>query len=211
MSDTPNDPNQQAPQETSQGKPQQTPQQPPVKPPMAEGNVPPLSHDGSEERELWADTVSPKFFGGQIVLLILIGILLIVGGSMLSGESLGRWPLWIALGIVGVWLLVLIGRILYCKLARRYRLTNRRLFVEEGILVRTVNQTDMIRVNDVTVTQKLLDRVFNVGSVTVESPSDPSHPKILIMGIDDPHRVAELIHREMQTIRDRRTFMMEAT
>lgn len=183
----------------------------PVPPPMSGADTPPLSHDGSEERELWADSVSPKFFGGQFLLLILIGIALIIGGSMLSGESLGRWPLWIGLGIPGIWLLVLVGRVLYCRLARRYRLTNRRLFVEEGILIRTVNQTDMIRVNDVTVTQKLLDRVFNVGSVTVDSPSDPSHPKIMIMGIEDPHHVAELIHREMQTIRDRKTFMMEAT
>jgi uncharacterized membrane protein YdbT with pleckstrin-like domain len=115
----------------------------------------------------------------------------------------------VALILVG--LIYMLAKVTYFKLARRYRLTTTRLFVEEGILIRTVNQTDLIRVNDVSVTQKLLDRVFNVGSVTVDCPSDSSNPKILILGVHDPHQVAEHIHREMRAIRDRRALMMEAT
>ncbi len=195
-------------------KPAETPQSKMAPPPSEEV---PTTKDAAamaavgEEREIWTGSVNPRFFSGQWIVLILISILLLVGGIMLRTPVGASWPLWAALVLIAIGWLVMIGKVVYFKMARKYRLTNKRLFIEEGILVRTANQTDLIRVNDVSVTQKILDRIFNVGTVIVDAPTDTSHPKILIFGIEDPHTVAEHIHREMRLIRDKRALMMEAT
>ncbi len=164
-----------------------------------------------EERDLWAGRASAKFFYGKWALLIVISILLLVAGFMLRGSLERNWPILLALALIALGLVALLAQVGYFVLATRYRVTTQRLFVEQGILIRTVNQTDLIRVNDVSVTQTLFGRLFNVGTVTVDCPTDVSHPKILIMGIVDPHQVAEHIHREMRAIRDRKALMMEAT
>jgi len=164
-----------------------------------------------DEKDLWTGRASAKFFLGQWVLWIIGAIVLLVVGIFACGWVDAGWPVWAALGLIALWFLLVLGKVGYRILVRRNRVTTQRLFVEEGILIRTINQTDLIRVNDVSVTQKLLDRVFNVGSVTVECPSDASHPKILIFGVHDPHQVAEHIHREMRSLRDRKSLVMEAT
>jgi membrane protein YdbS with pleckstrin-like domain len=167
--------------------------------------------DSEAEQDLWAGRISAKFFYGQWAVMLGIAIVLLIGGIALRGAIEASWPIWAALLLIGLGVGVLASKVLYLRLARRYRLTTQRLFMEEGILIRTVNQTDLIRVKDVSVTQKLLDRLFNVGSVTVNCPSDVSNPKILILGVEDPHQVAEHIHREMRALRDRKEYLMEAT
>ncbi len=167
--------------------------------------------DLGEEKELWVGRASARFFYGRWVLLIVISIVVLVAGFWVGTALDVSWAKWVALGLVALAIVVLLAKVAYCILAYRYRVTTQRLFVEEGILLRTVNQTDLVRVNDVSVTQTLLGRLFNVGSVTVDCPTDVSHPKILIFGVEGPHEVAEHIHREMRSIRDRRALMMEAT
>lgn len=165
----------------------------------------------ADEKDLWSGRASAKFFFGQWGLWIIGTIVLLVVGVLARGWVDAGWPIWAALGLIALWFLLVLSKVGYRIMVRRYRVTTQRLFVEEGILIRTINQTDLIRVNDVSVTQKLLDRMFNVGSVTVECPTDASHPKILIFGIQDPHQVAEHIHREMRALRDRKSLVMEAT
>jgi len=145
------------------------------------------------------------------VLWAVIVILLLVGGAGLREQVHAGWPLWIALGVAllsGAAMLVKMGHFV---LSKRYRLTTQRLFIEEGILVRTTNQTDLIRVNDVAVRQTLFGRILDVGDVTVDCPTDVSNPKVFIRGILHPNHVAEHIHREMRSIRDRKSLVMEAT
>jgi membrane protein YdbS with pleckstrin-like domain len=165
----------------------------------------------AEERELWSGGISAKFFYGQWIILILISILLLTGGTMLRSRLQNNIPLLLALALTLLGIVVLVVKIVREKLRWHYRLTSQRLFIEEGVLKRTVNQTDLVRVNDVSVTQKLLDRIFNVGNVKIYCPSDISNTEIEIRGIRDPHQVAEHIHGEMRAIRDRKTLMMEAT
>ena len=167
--------------------------------------------DAPEERDLWSGRGSAKFFAGRWAALVAISILLLIGGFALGGAIDANWPILAALGLVAVGLFSMLAKVGHFVLIRRYRLTNQRLFIEEGIMVKTDSQCDLIRVNDVSVTRTLTGQFLNVGSVTVECPTDTSSPKILILGVMNPDEIAEHIHREMRAIRDRKALMMEAT
>ncbi|MBN1344953.1 MAG: PH domain-containing protein [Phycisphaerae bacterium] len=191
-------------------KPAQTPRDKMVPPRQSDQAKGGTDVDGSaEERELWSGRTSVKFFYGKLLLLGAISIMLLVAGIMLRGTVKANWPIWGALLLIAAGAVALLVKVIYVKLRWRYRLTTTRLFVGDGILTRRVDQVDLVRVNDVSVTQRLIDRLTNVGSVTVICPSDKSDERLLIRGIDDPHQVAEYIHREMRAIRDRRGLITE--
>jgi len=164
-----------------------------------------------EERELWSGRGSAKFFAGRWAALLAISILLLIGGFALGGAIDANWPILAGLGLAAVGVASMLGKVGHFVLIRRYRLTNQRLFIDEGILVATKSQCDLIRVNDVSVTKTLTGRLLDVGTVTVDCPSDTSSPKILILGVTGPDQIAEHIHREMRAIRDRKSLVMEAT
>lgn len=93
--------------------------------------------------------------------------------------------------------------LLTSKLAVRYRLTTHRLFKESGILSRSLNEVELIRVDDVAVGQNLLQRVFNVGIVTVIAPSDPTEPRLELVGIENPIEVKEMIRSQVRKRREK--------
>jgi uncharacterized membrane protein YdbT with pleckstrin-like domain len=167
-----------------------------------------------DERDLWSARASPRGFFGLWFRWLVAVIVILACAVWLRGNNttwLGRWAVSIALVVAVVSALALLIRMELFILSKRYRLTTQRLFIEDGILVRTTNQTDLVRVNDVSVTQTLWGRIFDVGDVMIESPSDVSNPKIAIRGVLGPKGVAEHIHRQMQIIRNRKAVILEAT
>jgi uncharacterized membrane protein YdbT with pleckstrin-like domain len=84
------------------------------------------------------------------------------------------------------------------KLATRYRLTNYRLFKETGILSREIIEIELFRVDDVSVRQNLLQRIFNVGTITVIAPHDQIEPRLELMGIENPIEVKEMIRSSVR-------------
>jgi membrane protein YdbS with pleckstrin-like domain len=93
--------------------------------------------------------------------------------------------------------------LLTSKLSVRYRLTNYRLFKESGILSRSLNEIELIRVDDVAVHQNLLQRVFNVGIVTVIAPTDPTEPRLELVGVENPIEIKELIRSQVRKRREK--------
>jgi membrane protein YdbS with pleckstrin-like domain len=89
------------------------------------------------------------------------------------------------------------------KLSVRYRVTTHRLFKESGILSRSLNELELIRVDDVAVHQNLLQRIFNVGVVTVIAPTDPTEPRLELVGIENPIEVKEMIRAQVRKRRER--------
>ncbi len=137
------------------------------------------------------------------------------------------WALWIAavatayflwvevssnalrLTILGVALLpgvVIALQVLVKKLSIRYRMTDQRFFRERGLLSRHVEELELIRVDDVSVSQNLLQRVFDVGQITLFT-TDASDPKLLLEGIEGPIAVKERIRELVRARRNRATFL----
>jgi membrane protein YdbS with pleckstrin-like domain len=111
--------------------------------------------------------------------------------------------------VAAVFWLVPLARLTYRKISIRYRLTNQRLFHEEGILRRTTNRVELIDADDVTVERGILDRLMNVGTVRVVS-SDRTHPEVLLVAIEDALDVAEKIDAARRRERLRRGIHIEA-
>jgi len=99
-----------------------------------------------------------------------------------------------------------LGRALVHKFGLRYRLSNHRLFTERGLFSRRLDELELIRVDDVSVRQNLLARLFDVGTVTVIS-TDATNPKIEIEGIARPLELKELIRTQVRARRARTTFL----
>jgi membrane protein YdbS with pleckstrin-like domain len=84
------------------------------------------------------------------------------------------------------------------KLTTKYRLTNYRLFRETGLLSREINEVELVRVDDVSVRQNILQRIFNVGVITVIAPHDQTEPRMELLGIENPIEVKELIRNNVR-------------
>lgn len=94
-------------------------------------------------------------------------------------------------------------QLIVAKVATRYRLTTHRLFKESGILARSMNEIELVRVDDVSVRQNLLQRIFNVGIVTVIAPTDQTEPRLELVGIENPIEVKEMIRGQVRKRRER--------
>jgi uncharacterized membrane protein YdbT with pleckstrin-like domain len=99
-----------------------------------------------------------------------------------------------------------LGRALIRGLSLSYRLTSHRLFRDRGILSRQLDELELIRVDDISVSQTFLQRLFGVGMVKLLS-TDPSTPELVMEGIARPLEVKELLRSQVQARRSRTTFM----
>ena len=75
----------------------------------------------------------------------------------------------------------------------RYALSHDRLFLSVGFF--SVKDDDILlyRIRDISVKRTLWQRLFGVGTVTVQS-SDKTHPTLELKNVKDPMRVKETLH-----------------
>jgi membrane protein YdbS with pleckstrin-like domain len=120
-------------------------------------------------------------------LYILCGLL---SAGMLFGISQANGNMMIALPVV----VFLLGSALVFHLNRnktRYSLSNQNLTVEQGIFSKTATHIPLHKVQDVTVRRTLPDRIFNVGTLVVESAG--SSGRIPEINVDAPDKVCSMI------------------
>jgi membrane protein YdbS with pleckstrin-like domain len=161
------------------------------------------------EADLWIGRTHWKHFTGRFALL-LIGN---VAAAILLAKGASRWEwftglaaFWATLAIAVVSGLLVIGRVFLLIIGHRYRLTTQRLFIERGILSQTVDQTELIRVDDVRIHKSLADRLLGLGSVSIIS-TDSSDGQIVIPGIPEPEKVAEDVRTHMRRMRRKSLFV----
>ncbi|EAQ78820.1 PH domain-containing protein [Blastopirellula marina] len=159
------------------------------------------------EEQLWAGNYSVKdMYGTWIITAVLSVTALVVAGVFF----LAMIP--VVLGVVAV--VAVIWIFLLCRLAWRkwsvqYELTTQRFVHQSGILSRTTDRIEVIDIDDVTFNQSIFDRMFGVGTITVTS-SDRTHPTLVLDGIEDVKRVADLIDGARRKERIRRGIHIEA-
>lgn len=85
----------------------------------------------------------------------------------------------------------------------RYQLSEDRLFCETGFLSIRSDEVLLYRVRDLRLTMTLGQRIFGVGTVCVVS-SDKSVPHLDLKNIRNPREVKELIHKHVESAKDRR-------
>ena len=174
--------------------------------PVAAPAVPLPPAGPQPEQPVWSGRYSLKAMGGWILLLALLGIifLYIYIFKLRLGEyyntkypTVFGWLFSIVFVVLALWLL-LVG--FSRKVGARYRLSTQRLFVERGVIGRDVDELELMRVDDVSVNQNIVQRIFNVGDVKVMAPTDVDNPTLVLEGIFNPIEVKEKIRALKQEL-----------
>ena len=161
------------------------------------------------ETELWTGRTSWKHYAGRVSLWVVANVLFAALIGWLASAK--KWfelsgVIYTVLGGVLVSALIFIIPVFLRIISRRYRLTSQRLFIERGILSQTIDQTELIRVDDVRVEKTLIDRVFGLGTVSLLS-TDVSDRLVVIEGIDNAEKVAEAVRTNMRAQRGKALFV----
>ncbi len=151
------------------------------------------------EQELWKGRFSGKAQGHWWALWFLeIAAVVYLWFVVPVDIRTGPWAKWVFLAAVVVPLVLILWTLVVEKLSTRYRLTTHRLFKETGILSRELNEIELVRVDDVSVRQNIIQRVFNVGVITVIAPHDQTEPRLELVGIENPIEVKEMIRNHVR-------------
>jgi membrane protein YdbS with pleckstrin-like domain len=159
------------------------------------------------ETHLWQGGFSPKAMIGYWVMAALATIAGIVAAVFLGPATAGAAWLLVILLSVALWG----GLVLYYFYLRygvSYELTSQRLVHKVGLLSQTTNRIEVIDVDDVSFHQSFIERMLGVGTIRILS-SDTSDPTLIIRGIDDVKRIANMIDNVRRDERRRRGMYIE--
>lgn len=143
-----------------------------------------------------ADQAKATFF-------VLLGLAFIVLAFLSwTMDFAANWPGWIgiALFILGILAIVLPWLVIR---ATRYRITSYRIDFERGILKKKIDTLELWHVDDIKFEQGLLDRMMNVGSITVLS-NDRTTPRLELHGIPDPRKIFEALKERVIAVKRQR-------
>lgn len=102
------------------------------------------------------------------------------------------WSVWWALLVFGVLMAgtILVGLVM--RMSTVYTITNERLRIRRGILSKSVQQTNINRVQNVITNQSPLDRLLRVGRVDFETAGE-GDSNFTFAGIADPDSIVAVI------------------
>lgn len=114
----------------------------------------------------WKTLVRPLAAAVVVIVAALVGEVLIPSGS---AGTIGRLALAVvAILVLMIWLMMPVLR----WRTTVYELTNRRLRMRDGIISRHGRDIPLARINDVSFSKGLLDRLLGSGRLTVESAGE---------------------------------------
>jgi membrane protein YdbS with pleckstrin-like domain len=156
------------------------------------------------EEEIWSGAYSAKAMVGSFAAA---GVLTLLGAAFAAFGGPPAWAAWVIAAIAvwgGLGLLYL-----YRRMTVRYRLSTYRFFHDTGLVSRVGNRIEVIDIDDVTVQQGPIERLFGVGTIRISS-SDKTNPDLALPGIDDARQVADLIDGARRAERNRRGLHIES-
>jgi membrane protein YdbS with pleckstrin-like domain len=154
----------------------------------------------ADEQELWQGDYSMKAMAGLGVMLAALSLVAIVIGVVIGADSVG-WM--VILGAVALSWLAYFGVSFYRKMSYHYELTTHRLIHREGFLFRSLDRIELIDVSDVVLKMGPFQALMNVGNIHVVS-SDVTHPELVMWGIPNAKKVADLVDNARREERRKR-------
>ena len=154
----------------------------------------PARHD-DDDIESVIFTVRPTMLFIKIgyALAVLGAVLLTIGLNMVQVVNI---PLYISLPIALSLLLIPA----YYHLKRnmvRYTLTDSKIEIDYGLIARTTRNIPLVKIQDVTVSASIFQRILGFGDVVVDNASEIGGTTIL-HNINNPRQYSDLILREMR-------------
>ena len=133
-----------------------------------------------EGRPSWRSILG-FYIAGLLIVAAAAGIAFLVSGAGLAAVVGGA----VLLG------LLLIGWLK--RISTRYSITDRRLRIERGIVSRNVEEARVERVQNVTVSQGILQRILQVGTVDFDTASNRADDTFQFRGIAQPEKITRLV------------------
>jgi uncharacterized membrane protein YdbT with pleckstrin-like domain len=81
----------------------------------------------------------------------------------------------------------------------RYTLTDTMIEIDRGLISKTTQNIPLRRIQDVTVSATMMQRVLGFGNVIIDNASEDGG-KVVLEGIDSPKKYAELLLKEMREL-----------
>jgi membrane protein YdbS with pleckstrin-like domain len=173
-------------------------------------DLPPQSHEELPHKPTEDDTEqiyyqgSPLMRGslGRLILCWLIALLFFVTPFIWHAVQ-HDWPIWwmalalLVLGLIALFIPVIATHTI------SYRITNYRIDYERGLLSRNIDTLELWHVEDLAFHQSLLDRMLNVGTITVIS-HDETMPKLLMHGLPNPRPLFESLKQRVISVKRQR-------
>lgn len=82
----------------------------------------------------------------------------------------------------------------FLSLVEFYTLTNERLKISKGMIGKDIESFELIRVQDIDITQSLGERLMGLGDIRI-SGADMSNPTVVLRNIHQPTEVYEIIRK----------------
>ncbi|HWC43368.1 MAG TPA: PH domain-containing protein [Actinomycetota bacterium] len=163
----------------------------------------------AEDEELIYD-LRPHWLTLVVPVLLTLLVVLAVGAAwvvMPAGDL--QQPARMAVGVLGVAVLLatVVGRVLRWA-TTHFVLTTERLIFRSGVVAKFGREIPLERINDVTFSQSLFERVIGAGDLLLESAGE--HGQSRFSNIRDPEAVQLEIYRQMEA-NDRRRAGYAAT
>ena len=136
---------------------------------------------------------SPKLRGdlGPLFLWLVVGLAIAVAPILLRAYTSVHVVWWaIAVGILVGLLCCLVPALMVRR--EFFRVTNYRIDFEQGLLFKNYNTIELWHVEDVSLHQSPIDRVFQVGTLTIAS-RDMTTPRLVLRGVSNPVHLLETL------------------
>lgn len=141
-------------------------------------------------RPHWWALMGPILLGFAVVVAGSLGWTLLPGGSLL-------WPLRLAVTGVAVLLLLVFALPRYLRwVTTHFVLTTDRLIFRAGVLSKLSREIPLERLNDVTFTQSLWERMIGAGDLLIESAGERGQS--VFENVPHPEAVQVEIYRQME-------------
>lgn len=152
-----------------------------------------IGGEAEPEAEIFSISPTMMFVKAGYVLAALGALLLVAAFSAFTSLS--------------AWLAVLIGLFLFLipafyhgrqKLVR-YTLTDSKLEIDEGLISRSTRSVPIRRIQDVTVSSTVLQRLLGFGDLMIDNASDEDG-KVILKNINTPKQYADVLLRQMRRL-----------
>src|SRR5467141_4028537 len=156
-------------------------------------SVPARPDDDDIESVIFTVRPTMLFIKIGYALAVLGAVLLTIGLNMVQVVNI---PLYISLPIALSLLLIPA----YYHLKRnmvRYTLTDSKIEIDYGLIARTTRNIPLVKIQDVTVSASIFQRILGFGDVVVDNASEIGGTTIL-HNINNPRQYSDLILREMR-------------
>jgi uncharacterized membrane protein YdbT with pleckstrin-like domain len=147
------------------------------------------------ERILWQGRPSWRAHVSYFVVWIPLALLpaIIAGALRAKDQDTGLpYSQWILISILLVIVVIAVDAIR--RFATSYVVTTQRLRVRTGILARREQTARFDRIQNVAITQSLMDRLLKVGAVSFDTAgTDERHSEFTFAGISDPQGLVRIV------------------